>query len=112
MNGNIDINIKSILGSIAIIAFLILFFGIYYKHYSPSLEVPDDIFIGAAIVFGFIISIGVYAVTDLGLIASFALGYIPAFIMLGLITATGWIFLILDILILLIMVIAYYSQEY
>lgn len=109
---DISININSILGSLAIIAFLVLLFGISYKYYTLNFKLPDNVFVGAAIVFGFAISIGIYVNTDFGLLFCLALGSIPAFILLGLITPIGWIFLILDILVLIIIVIVYYLQEY
>ena len=111
MSRDISINIKSILGSLAVITFLVLLFGISHKYYSPDFKISDNIFIGAAIVFGFVLSIGVHATTDLGLLFSFTLGYIPAFIMLGLITPIGWIFLFLDFLLMLFIAIIYYSRE-
>jgi len=112
MAGDVSINIKTILGSLAIIAFLILLFGIGYKYSGSSFKIPDNVFIGAAVILGFIISIGTYAITDLGLIPSLTLGYIPAFIMLGLITYVGWILLLIDLLILLITIIVHYSEGY
>ena len=113
MTKDINININSILGSIAVIAFVVLLFGTWYKPHNPNSEIPDNIFIGSAIILGFAISIGIYANTDLGLPLSFTIGYIPAFIILSFITSIGLELLLLDLLaLLLVVMIAYYLKEY
>jgi len=95
-------NVKSVLGSIAIAAFLILIVGIILKHYYPNTYIPDNVFVAAAITLGFIISIGIYAATNLGIIPSFLLGFMLSFIILGFITVIGWILLSIELLIILI----------
>jgi len=106
---SLNINVKSVLGSIAVIAFLFLITGIWLKYTSPILKIPDELFVGAAVVLGFIISMGIYSITDLGLILSFILGYIPAFLLLTLATPIGLLLLLLDF-VLLIFTIAYYYE--
>ena len=109
----ININVKSTLGLLAVIAFLTLVVGIGHRYYYPNSEIPDSIFIGAATVLGLIISIGIYAITDLGLLFSFILGYAPVFIMLGFITPVGWMLLLLDIIALfIVIIIAFYSDKH
>jgi len=102
MSWNIEINLKSVLGSIAIVAFLILIVGIILKHYYPNTYIPDSVFVVATIILGFIISVGIYAITDLGVIPSFLLGFALSFIILGFITVIGWILLSIELLIILI----------
>jgi len=90
---NIEINVKSAPGSIAIMAFLILIAGIVDKHTNTNV-IPESVSVAAAIMLGFTMFIMVYANTNLGLVLSLLLGFIPAFIILGFITPIGWILLL------------------
>jgi len=100
---SVEINVKSALGSIAILTFLIPIAGVALRHYYPDTHIPINVFIATAIIFGFIMSIVIYVNTDFGIIFSFLLDFIPAFIVLGFITPIGWILLLLDLLILILL---------
>jgi len=112
MSWNIEINSKSVLGSIAIVAFLILIVGIIIKHYYPNTYIPDNVFVAAAIILGFILAIGIYAATDLGIIPSFLIGFIPAFIILGFVTVIGWILLSIDLIFIISMLVLLWVESH
>jgi len=107
MTWNIEINSKSVLGPLAIVAFLILIFGIIIRYYYPNINiyVPVSVFVAAAIALGFILSIGIYAATDLGIIPSLIIGFMLSFIILGFITVIGWILLAIVLLVISILVL-------
>jgi len=109
---NVEINVKSALGSIAILTFLILIAGVAFRRYYPDTYIPTNIFIVAALIFGFVMSIIIYVNTDFGIIFSFLLGFIPAFIVLGFITGIGWILLLLDLLILILTLILLWVESH
>jgi len=111
MPWNIEINVKSVLGSIAILSFIILIVGIIVKQHYPNIYVPDSVFVAASILLGFIISMGIYATTDLQIIPSFLIGFIPSFIILGFVTVIGWILLSIELLIILMLVLLWVGSH-
>jgi len=111
MPWNIEINVKSVLGFIAVLSYIIIIVGIIVKHHYPNIHVPESVFVEASIILGLIISIGVYATTDLGIISSLLIGFIPAFIILGFVTVIGWILLSIELLIILILVLLWVGSH-
>ena len=99
---DINLNIRSILGSIGVVAFLVLLIRIYLKNY--NIELPFNVLLAATLILGFVISIAIYSITDLGLLVSFDIGYLISFIVLSLINPIGVIFVII-LVILLVMII-------
>ncbi len=98
---DINLNIRSILGSIGVVAFLVLLIRIYLKNY--NIELPFNVLLAATLILGFVISIAIYSITDLGLLVSFDIGYLISFIVLSLINPIGVIFVII-LVILLVMI--------
>jgi len=117
MGRGVSVNVEvkpSPLALLLLFMFSILIVGVLIRNYSPNVNLPENVFLVAAVVSAVILAIETHRSTNLGILPSLFLGFLLSFFLLALISEIGRLLLLtLVATVLLVLALAlHYPQKY